>query len=186
MASWDSGRAYNHLYRVAPEDENKSKPGIYVRVHYLYEGRSNFRKYDKVLSIDGVKLRDGWHFDEILDKTPAGQSFTFEVVRDGRRMTVTETFGEEKDGYGEFKRCLKVPRRWLGVYLVQTLDLEWRKTLKMRDQGMFRYSSLCYVLDVYPGSPVDKAGVKVADFIIHYGVDDDNGEVMPRARICSF
>ena len=122
---------------------------------------------------------DGWDFDSMFDEAAAGSTFRFELVRNGRRIVVEETFLAGRDGYEAFRRCLKTPRRWIGVYLIQTLNLEWNITRKLRDQGMFNYSSLCYVLEVYPGSPADRAGLKQEDFILDYGVPDDNGEIMP-------
>ncbi len=64
--------------------------------------------------------------------------------------------------------------------MVQSLDKEWRHTITLRNQGKFQYSSLCALLDIYPGSPADKAGLKPNDLIVDYGRPDDNGEIMPR------
>ncbi|MEW5894823.1 MAG: TPM domain-containing protein [Candidatus Omnitrophota bacterium] len=179
FVKWDSSKAFCPLYRKSERPGDKGKPGICIGVWHHYEGALSLMDYDRVLAVNGVKVRDGWHFDSLLEDALVGQPYRFTILRDDRQMEIEESFGPHKDGYERYRKCLKTPRRWMGVYLVQTLDSEWEHTRALRNQGKFPYTSLCYVLEVYPGSPADKAGLRQGDFIIDYGVPDANGEIMP-------
>ena len=180
LAPWDDSKAYKHLFRYGSNWNNKNEPGFCIRVHWKHEKISNLKTGDRVLSINGIKIKDWNHLCSFFDNAFEGDIFIFQCMRDGKKMDVREKLKGQADGFKKFRPCLKTPRMWMGVYLVQSLDLEWRHTLKLRNQGMFRYSSLCYILDIYPGSPADKAGLKIKDLILNYGMDDDNGEIMPR------
>lgn len=177
LTRWDDpGGYFNYFILDTPLYDNR-EPGFHIGV--FYDERSNLKRGDAVLAVNGEKIRDFNHLFSFLKNVPAGTSYSIDILRDGKPMTVTETVPGYPDGFEKFRPCLKTPRMWLGVYMVQSLDKEWRETLKMRDRGIFRYSCLCSILEVYPGSPADNAGLKPNDLIMDYGMDDDNGEVMP-------
>ena len=150
-----------------------------IKVWQDYQKISSLKTGDRLISINGEKIRDKKHFWNLHDSVLAGKEYAFKLIRNGRAMIVKEKITEYPDGFKKFRPCLKTPRLWMGVYMVQSLDSEWEYTRKLRNRGMFKYTSLCYVLEVYPGSPADKAGLKVGDLILHYGMNDDNGEIMP-------
>ncbi len=170
----------DHIYPMGgvPNDENI--PGVSIGVWHGYEDQSNLKREDSIVAVNGEKVRDVKHLRSFFDGAQAGERFEIELIRDGKKMNVTEEVPRAADGFKYFRPCLKTPRQWLGVYMVQSLDSEWNVTRRLRDQGMFVNSSLCEIIDIYPGSPADRAGLKVRDLIVDYGVDDDNGEVMPR------
>lgn len=174
---WDDPGGLIPFARLDENFYDESIPGCHIWV--MYKELSNLKTGDIVEAIDGEGIRDWNHFWSFFKDPLAGSTFVFKVKRDGKTITVTETLRSYLDGFEDFKKCLETPRRWLGVYLVQSLDMEWEHTKTLRNQGMFQYSSLCYVLDVYPGSPADKAGLKREDLILDYGIPDDNGEIMP-------
>jgi uncharacterized protein len=180
LTPWGDDRGYKHFYALGSGLYNDDEPGFHIGVSSRYADTSNLRRGDSVLKVNGQKIRDWRHFESFFAAAPSGTPFTFELLRNGRRMTVEETLPGNPDGFKLYRPCLKTPRRWLGVYMVQSLDKEWRHTITLRNQGKFRYSSLCAILDVFPGSPADKAGLKPNDLIVDYGRPDDNGEIMPR------
>jgi C-terminal processing protease CtpA/Prc len=179
LTSWDDQSGYNHYYILDSYFYDEKEPGVHLGVSQTYESKSNLKTGDSILSVNGEKIRERKHLWDILDKTIAGEEYTFTLLRNGKQMTVKEKFMSNPDGFELFRPCLKTPRRWMGVYMVQSLDSEWRHTMKLRDQGKFEHSSLCSILEVYPGSPADKAGLRPNDLIVDYGMDDDNGEIMP-------
>ena len=177
LTPWNDPSAYSNFFLLADGLYDENEPGLHIGV--FYEEKSNLKRGDSILAVNGEKIRDSGHFFSFFKGAPAGSSYSIELIRNGKKMTVTETLMGYPDGFELYRPCLQVPRRWLGVYMVQSLDSEWRHTIQLRDQGMFRYSSLCAILEVYPGSPADKAGLKPDDLILDYGMDDDNGEIMP-------
>lgn len=179
LTPWNDSKAYAHFSNLDSYFYDKNEPGHHINVYHGYENKSQLKRGDSILSVNGEKVRDVSHFWGFFRGTQAGASFEMELLRDGRKMKVTETLGGSPDGFRLYRSCLKTPRQWIGVYMVQALDSEWRHTMKLRDQGKFRYSSLCSIIDIYPGSPADKAGLKPLDLIVHYGAPDDNGEIMP-------
>ncbi len=179
LKSWNDQSGYNHYYILDSYFYDEKEPGVHLGGSEKYESLSNLRRGDSILSVNREKIRNAKQLWDILDNTTAGEEYTFTLLRNGKQMTVKEKFISNPDGFELFRPCLKTPRRWLGVYMVQSLDSEWRHTMKLRDQGKFEHSSLCAILEVYPGSPADKAGLKPNDLIVDYGVDDDNGEIMP-------
>ncbi len=177
LTRWDDPGGYHNVHRLAEGLYDENEPGFHISV--FYEEKSKLKRGDSILAINGENIRDWKQLWSFFENAPAGRSYSIELIRNGKKMKVTETLMGYPDGFKLFRPCLKTPRMWFGVYMVQSLDLEWRHTMELRNQGMFRYSSLCAILDVYPGSPADKAGLKPNDLILDYGMDDDNGEIMP-------
>ncbi|EKD27762.1 MAG: hypothetical protein ACD_79C00586G0001 [uncultured bacterium] len=179
LCSWDDPSGYNYYYILDSYFYDAKEPGYHIGVSKTYESKSNLKTGDSILSVNGEKIRDNKHIWDILDNTKAKDEYKFTLLREGKKMNVKEKFMNNPDGFERFRPCLKTPRMWMGVYMVESLDSEWRHTIKLRDQGSFEHSSLCSILEIYPGSPADKAGLKPNDLIVDYGMDDDNGEIMP-------
>ncbi len=179
LTQWGDSTGYHHFFILGYGLYDENESGYHIGVYRSYEEKSNLKTGDRVMAINGEKIRSWKHFWSFFDDAPAGSSYTFDLIRNGKRMIVKEKLMGYPDGFALFRPCLEIPRRWIGVYMVQSLDREWRYTIKLRDQGKFRYSSLCSILEVYPNSPADRAGLKPNDLIVDYGVDDDNGEIMP-------
>lgn len=175
---WDDPGGLIPFYRLGEGLYDENIPGLHIGVPESYEKISNLRNDDIVVAINGEKIRDWKHLFSFFNDAPAGRSYKITLVRNGEQITVTETLTAYTDGFEKFKKYLQTPRMWLGVYMAQSTDREWRETKKMRDAGKFRYSGLCSILEVCPGSPADQAGLKPMDLIVDYGKDDDNGEVM--------
>jgi uncharacterized membrane protein YgcG len=175
---WDDPGGYIPFYRLGEGLYDENIPGFRIGVPESREKISSLKTGDIVLAINGEKIRDWKHLFSFFNDAPAGSSYKITLERDGEQITVTETLTGYTDGFETFKKYLQTPRMWLGVYMAQSTDREWRETRKMRDEGKFRYSGLCSILEVCPDSPADKAGLKPMDLIVDYGKDDDNGEIM--------
>lgn len=181
LAPWGDTTGGNHIYLMGGVANDANIPGISIGIWSGYKENSNLKPEDSVIAVNGQPIHDR-EFDRLrsfFEGAQAGTQFEIELIRDGKRITVTEMIPSAEDGFRFFRPCLKTPRQWLGVYMVQSLDSEWNVTRRLRDQGRFENSSLCEIIDIYPGSPADRAGLKVRDLIVDYGADDNNGEVMP-------
>lgn len=175
---WDDPRGLIPFHALGPGLYDENIPGYHIGVWDNYKSISNLRTRDIVESVNGENIRDWKHFFSFFNDAPAGSSYKITLRRGGKRMTVTETLSRYPDGFEDFRKYLKTPRMWMGVYMSQATDPEWRQTIQMRNAGKFRYSSLCSILEVAPGSPADQAGLKPMDLIVDYGKDDNNGEIM--------
>lgn len=179
LTRWDAPAGYRHFARLGKGLYDENEPGFHIAVRNDYKHKSRLRTGDSIISVNGEKPEDWKHLAGFFNGEPAGTSYEIELIRNGRKITVTEELMENPDGFALFKLCLRTPRRWIGIYMAQSLDKEWKQTLELRDQGEIRYSSLCYILDVCPQSPADRAGLKPGDLVVDYGMKDNNGEVTP-------
>ncbi|MFW6011696.1 MAG: TPM domain-containing protein, partial [Desulfosalsimonas sp.] len=177
LARWDDPTGYRNFFALGSGLYDENEPGFHIAVKY--ESKSSFKTGDSIISVNGKKPRDWKHLYSFFKDRPAGTSYEIELIRNGMRMTVTEKLIENPDGFRVLKKAMKTPRPWLGVYMVKSLDREWQHTKHLRDQGKIRYSSLCYISEVCPGSPADKAGLRPGDLIADYGIKDNNGEITP-------
>ena len=131
--------------------------------------RAGLEDGDVIVELDGSTIRGPGGLTQALGKTEPGDRVKVEVVRDGRRETVTAELGERPrmhvwssgEGFGWVHRPL------LGVELVGvTPDL--REHLGAdRDRGVL-------VGRVTEDSAAEKAGIQVGDLIV--GVEDDEIE----------
>ncbi len=180
LTPWKDSKGKPRFFTLASSFYKEGESGFHIGVSAINKDKTNLKWGDRVFSVNGEKIKDWNHFWNLFDNADAGSSFKIKLIRNGKEMFINETLGKHDDGFRYYRPCLKTPRIWLGIYIIQASDKEWEITKEMRDEGLFRYSSLCSVLEVFPDSPADKAGLMPNDLIVDYGTEDDNGEIMPR------
>ncbi len=120
-------------------------------------------KTEKGWQLDMNTMARALHFSQGLSvhwvggvMHPYVELFLDKYNLDGRNLLVPrENDRGLPDGFAIFRKCLIVPRVWLGIYVAMTTDFE--------QQVVHTY---CVVLEVYPGSPAYKAGLRPGDILL--------------------
>src|SRR5690606_20204125 len=60
-------------------------------------GAAGFKRRDVILSYDGVEVRDHDQLPLLVANTPVGKAVKVQVLRDGKRLTLTPLIAELKD-----------------------------------------------------------------------------------------
>ncbi len=159
-------------------------PGLSGSCLGVFEDNLEVKTGDLVLEVNGKRIKNEADFIKIFPPNKdlkVGDRFLFKVMRGIRVMELDVTIKKPADGWGYFRKCLEVPRPWIGVYMIGTLDeREWKKTIALRNAGRIPYDSQCYISEVAPNSPAEKAGLRPGDIICDYGKEYKSGEIEPR------
>lgn len=145
-----------------------------VRITGVKEGspadKAGLREGDKIVEVDNKPVDDDGDIRHIIRNLEPGDSIQVEVMRDGRKKTVTATLGEAKQvwkeggfpGWGpnmDQFQMFGVSRTYLGVR-VQGMTEELRSYFKApRGRGVL-------ISRVEEDTPAGKAGLRAGDVII--------------------
>jgi S1-C subfamily serine protease len=106
-----------------------------------------------------------------------GQVVKLEIVRGGRREIISVTLEEARPFGKEFMYGRKPGAAWLGLYLSGSMPYERHAAESYQIE---------YVVEVIPGSPADKAGIRTGDVICretNQDIVDSLGSVKPGTKI---
>ncbi|HEU5180034.1 MAG TPA: PDZ domain-containing protein [Candidatus Polarisedimenticolia bacterium] len=147
-----------------------------VRITGIKEGspaeKAGLREGDKIVEVDNKPIEDDGDIRRIIRSLEPGDHVQIEVMRDGKRKTVTATLGEAKEvwheggfpGWGQAMdpgqwQMFGVSRTYLGVR-VQGMTEELRTYFKApRGRGVL-------ISRVEEDTPAGKAGLRAGDVII--------------------
>jgi len=143
---------------------------IYPRTEELSR-KTGFKSGDSIVEIDGKKVSKGRVGEQIVSQylfhnVKVGDRHHLRILRNDRYMDLDVEAQVLPDVFENFKRCFEVPRVWMGVYVSFTNEVEQKHV-----------STYCMILDVYPNSPADRAGLKQGDII--YAINGKVQDVYP-------
>ncbi len=120
---------------------------------------------DVILRYDGKPVERSGQLPMLVAATASGKSVVIEVLRDGKRQTVTVEVGQlaEKSS-GKSGTAAGVNKGRLGL-AAQELTAPQRKQLGLGDRGV-------QVVNVIPGSPADAAGIQTGDIVLSFDRQD--------------
>ncbi len=157
---------------------NPAEPGVHIGVWEKTQekNRGKLRTGDSIVSIDGKKVPRGREGERIvtrylINNVKAGDRHHLRIWRRWRFIELdVEAQPVGNDSFSDFRRCLAVPRVWMGVYIGMTNE----------EEEKYVDGPSTVVLDIYPGSPADKAGLKRGDIICKVGGKrGPYGELLP-------
>ncbi len=155
---------------------NPLEPGIHIA---LWDEKnadpSGLRTGDSIVAIDGKKVPKGREGKRmvakyLMDNVRVGDHHHLRVFRGLRFIEMDVEATSPPDAFKYFRKCLKTPRVWMGIYIGMTNE----------EEEKYVDVPSTVVLDVYPGSPADKAGLKPGDIICKVnGRKGPYGELLP-------
>jgi S1-C subfamily serine protease len=163
---------------VGPElaPELQVEPGAGALVNSVSDGgpgaRAQLRPGDVVATVDGKRIHDAQDLSRELLVHEVGHSVDLEVLRGGRRYATNvelEAHPEPPLPLAPVQRQTNRPSQDLGLAL---LDLSPDRSLEL---GLPQ-RSFAMISQVSPGSPADRAGLRVGDVVV-----EADGAVDPNA-----
>jgi len=137
------------------------EPGVHIGIWTEELSiKTGLKDGDSIIEIDGYRVKKGREGERLvakflLDKVKVGDRHRLRILRNGQQIILNVEAQPLPDAFARFKRCFKVPRVWLGIYMATTTEVEQRYA-----------HTYCVILDVAPRSPAEKAGLKRGDIIL--------------------
>jgi len=125
--------------------------------------KGGLKSGDIIISYNGQPVKGVSDLQLKVINTKPGERVKIEVIRNGRRKTITVKIGQ-------------MPQQEVVASALSTLGLSVQKlTPELKDKfGVPKGISGLVVTDVKPGTPADDAGLKVGDIIVSAGTEPQN------------
>jgi len=166
------------IYFLGTSLYNPAEPGVHIGVWEKTQdnNRGKLRTGDSIVSIDGKKVPRGREGERmvaryLINNVKTGGRHHLRIWRGWRFIELdVEAQRIGNDSFSDFRKCLEVPRVWMGVYIGMTNE----------EEEKYVDGPSTVILDVCPGSPADKAGLKPGDIIYKVGGKrGPYGELLP-------
>ena len=121
--------------------------------------KAGIKPRDIILSVDGRKVTDSRDLSALIAEIPVGEKIAVELMRDGKRKTVTVTIAKRQETEAARQGKSGDPDAALGITVAEITDDIARRLDLNIDQGVV-------VTDVVRGSKGDLAGLSVGDVVL--------------------
>ncbi len=162
---WDDDKGCFGFQNLGIARYTKENPGhpISIELDYKKDNKTPLKDGDRILTIDGQEVNKNTSPFTLIKNAKVGDVYKFKILRNNKKITLDVVAQKRADYFQDFRKVLKTPRIWLGIYVADTVEYEYDLT-----------HSSCAVLEVAQDSPADKAGLKSGDVII--SIDGKIGE----------
>ncbi len=161
-----NGSAIKTAYSLANKKATEVSSKIYV-IAVFDEYESGFEVQDQLISIDGATFSTIEEYSKLIQKHEVSDKITAEVIRDGKKITVSSTIYEEDN------------RKICGIALQNVKEYETDPKVKIafKDSESGPSGGLITTLEIY--NQLTKKDITGGLKIVGTGTVDPNGNVGP-------